>query len=78
MARIRWITTGFEVAMVVFVAVLLLHRFVPMRAAEPSPANAVTFTLTGLDGNRLDPAHARITWSGVRHLPDAALHIGDQ
>ena len=56
MARIRWITTGFEVAMIVFVAVLLLHRFVPMRAAEPSPANAVTFMLTGLDGNPISPS----------------------
>ena len=51
MARIRRVTTGIEVAMIVFIAALLVRRFVPMRAAAPSPANAVAFTLTGLDGH---------------------------
>ena len=55
MARSRWIATGIEVAMIVFVAVLLLHRLVPMRAAPPSPANTVTFTLTGLNGKPISP-----------------------
>ena len=55
MARIRRVTTGIEVAMIVFIAALLVRRFVPMRAAAPSPANAVAFTLTGLDGHPISP-----------------------
>ncbi len=56
MDRRRWITVGFEIAMVVFVVVLLVRRFLPMPAATPSAANAVHFTLTGIDGNSISPS----------------------
>jgi len=56
MTRSRSIATGIEVAVIVFVAALLAYRFVPRRAAAPSPANAVAFTLTGLDGNPISPS----------------------
>lgn len=56
MARSRSIATGIEVTMIVLVTALLVHRFVPGRAAASSPSNAVTFKLTGLDGNPISPS----------------------
>ena len=55
MKRARWIGNVLEWMVVASIAALLLHRFVPVRAAAPSPANAVTFTLTGLDGATVSP-----------------------
>lgn len=57
MNRRRWISTGIEVVLILFVAVLLVREFVPMRAAAPSTANAVHFTLTGLSGNSISPGN---------------------
>ena len=42
--------------MVALFVVLILHRFLPAKAATPSPANARTFTLTGLEGNPISPS----------------------
>lgn len=56
MKRRRWISTGIEVALVLFVAVLLVRHFVPVKAAAPTSANSVAFTLTGLDGNPIPPS----------------------
>ena len=56
MSRARWITMGLEGAAVAVFAVLILHRFLPAKASAPSPANATTFTLTGLDGKPIPPS----------------------
>jgi thiol-disulfide isomerase/thioredoxin len=46
-------------ASIVLITVVLLHRFVPGKAVPPSPANARTFTLTGLDGALIPPTAYR-------------------
>jgi len=56
MERTRWIRISLEGAMVALFVVLILHRFLPAKAAPPSAANARTFTLTGLDGNPISPS----------------------
>ena len=51
----RWIRMGLEWGiMLVFVA-LIVHRFLPTKAAVPSAGNAVAFTLRGLDGAPIAP-----------------------
>jgi cytochrome c biogenesis protein CcmG/thiol:disulfide interchange protein DsbE len=52
----RWIWIGIEWATVALVAVLLLHRFMPVKPAAPSAANARAFTLTGIDGSPIAPS----------------------
>jgi thiol-disulfide isomerase/thioredoxin len=52
----RWIRMGLDAAMLIGFAALLLHRLLPARAVPPSARNAVTFTLTGLDGKPISPA----------------------
>jgi thiol-disulfide isomerase/thioredoxin len=51
MERKRGIRTGLEWTALALLAVLVLHRFLPSKAAAPTTANARTFTLTGIDGN---------------------------
>jgi thiol-disulfide isomerase/thioredoxin len=50
MKATRWIRIGLEWIVVAVLAMLILHRFVPVDAADPSAANARPFTLTALDG----------------------------
>lgn len=51
MERKRWIRTGLEWTALALLAALVLHRFLPSKAAAPTTANARAFTLTGIDGN---------------------------
>lgn len=53
--RKSWISTGIEIVLVLFVAVLLIRHFLPARPAPPTAASAVHFTLTTLDGNPIPP-----------------------
>lgn len=54
--RKSWISIGLEVVLVLFVAVLLVRHFLPAKAAPPSSANAVQFTLTALNGSPIPPS----------------------
>ena len=55
----RWIRMGLEWTAAALLALLILHRFLPVKASAPSAKNAVTFTLTGLDGNPIPPGAYR-------------------
>lgn len=55
----RGIGLGFKWASIALITVVLLHRFVPVRAAAPSPGNARSFTLTALDGAPVPPSAYR-------------------
>lgn len=52
----RWMTRGLEWGILLVFVVLILHRFLPAKAIAPSASNAVTFTLTGLNGEPIAPA----------------------
>jgi len=43
-------------ASIVLITIVLLHRFVPVKAAAPTAANARSFTLTALNGTPIPPS----------------------
>ena len=56
MNRRRWIGIGLETALALVVIVLVAHRFIPTRPEAPSPENAKSFTLRGLNGEPIAPS----------------------
>ncbi|MFP5203821.1 MAG: TlpA disulfide reductase family protein [Acidobacteriota bacterium] len=55
----RRIGLGLKWASIALFTVVVLHRFVPVRAAAPSTGNARSFTLTALDGSPIPPSAYR-------------------
>lgn len=56
MERTRWVRIVLEWAVLALLAGVALNRLLPNKAAEPSAANAKTFTLNGLDGSPIPPS----------------------